>query len=280
MKRITSVAQRPRLQRGADIEAELRVTLERVAQGGDENLRLSRPRSCPACHGSGCQNGVARRRCEACQGSGHIMHSHSDHEPLPQTQGITPCATCYGRGSLIDHPCAMCRGAGTIAREETLIVTIPRGVADDSVLRIAGQGMPSPDAAGNAGDLLVRVQALPDPRFERDGANLLHSASITLTDAVLGTTRTLPTLDEIPAHLAIPPGTQPGTVLSLPGRGLPVADSERYGELQVRIQVLVPDALSRKERLLYERLRALAVRPATDTHDAGQPGASRSVSGG
>ena len=267
MKRMSAVPHPPGGKRGAEIEADLRVALERVALGGDESLRLSRPATCPACQGNGGRDGAARRCCEACQGSGHITHSQRGKEP--PTPSITPCAICYGRGSLIDHPCATCRGTGTIAHEETLTVTIPRGVADNTRLRLAGQGMPSPDAAGSAGDLLVHVQTLRDARFERDGANLLYRETITLTDAVLGTTRQAQTLDKRPIRLRIPPGTQPGAVLRLPGKGLPVFGSKRHGELQVRIRVQIPNSLSPEERALYERLRALASRPVIDAKHRG-----------
>ena len=268
VKRTTVAAPNPGLKRGADIEAGLHVALERVARGGEEKLRLSRPAACPSCRGSGGQDGAARRRCEACQGTGHITHSLRG-EGLPVLiQRITPCPACYGRGSLIDHPCATCRGTGTIAREETLTVTIPCGVADDTVLRIAGQGAPSPDPAGSPGDLLVLVQTQRDPRFERDGANLLYRETIALTDAVLGTTRALPTLDETVTSVLIPPGTQPETVLHLPGKGLPVLCSDQRGELQVHIRVHVPQTLSPEERALYERLRVLASRPAIDDDSA------------
>lgn len=264
MKKTSAAAPRPGQKRGADSEAILQVTLARVALGGDESLSLSRPASCPACHGSGGKNGATWRRCEDCHGTGHRTHSQRDAGEQRLLQRIAPCASCYGRGSIIDHPCATCRGTGTIARQETLTVAIPRGVADGTVLRIAGQGGASPDATGPAGDLLVLVQTRRDPRFERDGADLLRRETIALTDAVLGTTRELPTLDGTISRVVIAPGTQPETVLHLPGQGLPMPDSDRHGELRVRIQVQVPQTLSHEERALYERLRVLASRSAND----------------
>ena len=264
MKKTNAAAPRPGQKRGADSEAILQITLARVALGGDESLALSRPASCPVCHGSGGQNGASWRRCDDCHGTGHRTHSQRDEGQQRLLQSIAPCASCYGRGRMIDHPCATCRGTGTIAREETLTVAIPRGVADGTVLRIAGQGEASPDATGRAGDLLILVHTLRDPRFERDGADLLRRETIALTDAVLGTTREFPTLDGTVSCVVIAPGTQPETVLHLPGKGLPMPDSERHGELRVRIQVQVPQTLSHEERALYERLRVLASRPAND----------------
>lgn len=276
MKRVSAAAPPPGKKRGTNIEAELQITLERVAQGGEESLRLSRPTTCPSCRGSGGHDGAARRRCEACQGTGHLTHGRHDEEQHRLLQRISPCPSCYGHGSLIDHPCATCRGTGTIVSEQTLTVTIPRGITDNTVLRIAGQGLPSPDAAGGAGDLLVRVQTQRDQRFERDGANLLHRSTIALTDAVLGTTRAVPTLGEMFTRVLIPPGTQPGTVLHLPDQGLPVPGSDHCGELQVHVQIQVPERLSHEERALYERLRVLASLPTIDAND----GATQATDGG
>lgn len=243
--------------RGANIEASLLVSLERVAQGGDETVRLSRPATCAACHGTGGSGGAAPRSCEACKGSGQITHSQHEDGQHILIQRITTCPTCHGRGSIIEHPCAECGGSGQVEQEETLTVKIPRGIEEGMALRIPGKGMPSPDAAGIAGDLLVVVQSRRDPRFERSGADLLRREVIALTDAVLGTTRDVPTLTGS-ASVVIPPGTQPGTVLRLKGKGLPEFGSDRHGEMYVHITMLVPEILSQEERGLYMRLRALA----------------------
>lgn len=232
------------------------MSLERVAHGGEETIRLSRPATCSACHGTGCKDGAAPRNCDACKGTGHITHSERKDEQHVLIQRITSCPTCSGRGSIIDHPCSVCRGSGQIEQEETLTVKIPRGVEEAMVLRIPGKGMPSPDAAGVAGDLLVVVRARHDPRFERSGADLLRDEVITLPDAVLGTRLDVPTLDGS-ASVLIPPGTQPGTVLRLKGKGLPEFGSDRYGELYLRVTVQIPEILSDEERHLYERLRDL-----------------------
>jgi molecular chaperone DnaJ len=239
---------------GANIEASLSISLERVAHGGEETLRLSYPAPCAACHGTGCKDGAAPRRCDACKGTGRITQSQRANEQQVFIQHISACTTCQGRGSIVDHPCPQCHGGGKVDREETLLVNIPRGIEEGMVLRIPGKGIPGPAEKGSAGDLLVLVNSRRDARFERSGADLQRRETIALTDAVLGTTRTVPTLGGS-VHVTIPPGTQPGTVLRLKGKGLPEFGSDRKGEMYLQIKVQVPEKLSREERKLYEQLR-------------------------
>ena len=140
--------------------------------------------------------------------------------------------------------------------EEELTVKIPQGVGEGMALRIQGKGMPSPQAGGTNRDLFVLVRTRRDPRFERAGADLLRQETISLTDAVLGTTLEVPTLSGS-VSLNIPPGTQPGAVLRLKGKGLPEFGSGRHGELYLRMEVQVPEQPSREERELHGQLRAV-----------------------
>lgn len=244
-------------QHGANIEVELFVTLERIASGGEETVRLARPATCPACHGTGAEGGAAPLNCATCGGSGRLTSSRRDDKEHVLIQQITTCPACHGRGSSIEHPCSKCGGSGEVGREETLTVKIPQGAEDGMALRIPGKGMPSPEAGGAAGDLFVLVHARRDPRFERAGADLLRLETIPLTDAVLGTTLYVPTLDGS-ASVTVPPGTQPDAVLRLKGKGLPVFGAKAHGDLYLRINVHVPERLSDSERKLYEQLRVLA----------------------
>jgi molecular chaperone DnaJ len=250
--------QRTGPKRGADIEAGISVSLEQVAHGGEETLTLNRPVTCGACHGSGGQGGVAPRTCDACKGSGRISQSQRQREDEHHVliQRISTCPTCQGRGSIIDHPCKKCRGSGQVEKQESLTVKIPRGVAEAMVLRIASKGMPSPDSGGAAGDLLVVVRSKRDPRFERSAADLIRRETVALTDAVLGATCDVPTL-EGSVRVTIPPGTQPGTILRLKGKGLPEFGSGLVGDFYIHLMVRVPETLSDEERGLYERLHAL-----------------------
>ena len=241
---------------GANIEVELTIPLERVASGGEEKVRLSRPAPCHSCHGNGTQNGDAPKTCETCKGTGRVTRSSRQEKEHILIQQISICPACHGRGSIIEHPCPECHGRGEVEQEEDLTVKIPQGVEEGMALRIPGKGMPSPEAGGVSGDLFVVVRSRHDPRFERAGTDLLRQETIPLTDAVLGTTLQVPTLDGS-ASVTIPPGIQPGAVLRIKGKGLPEFGNSRNGELYLRIEVRIPEQISREERDLYERLRAI-----------------------
>ncbi len=247
--------------RGVNIETELFIPLELVASGGEERVRLSRPAACPACRGTGAEGGAAPKKCEACEGTGRVTRSHRKEKEHILIQQISTCPVCHGRGSIIEHPCKACGGSGEVEREENLTVKIPKGIEEGMVLRIPGKGMPSHEAGGVTGDLLVVVRTRRDSRFERAGADLLRQETIPLTDAVLGATLEVPTLDGS-ASVTIPPGTQPGAVLRLKGKGLPEFGNGHYGEMYLRVDVHVPEKLSGEERELYERLRAMGGKQA------------------
>lgn len=243
--------------RGANIEVDLYVTLERVAAGGEEVVHLLRPVTCPACHGTGGEGGVAPSKCETCGGTGRITHSRREEKEHLLIQQIVPCSACHGRGSIIVHPCRECHGSGEVEREEALTVKIPVGIEEGMALRIPGKGMPSPSPDGVAGDLYVVVRTRQDARFERAGADLWHTLILSLIDAVLGTRLNVQTLHGS-IDVTVPAGTQPDEVLRLKGKGLPVFRSERTGDLYLRIRVKVPEHLSHEERELYEQLRAIS----------------------
>ena len=244
-------------QRGANIEVELAVPLEAVLKGGEEMLRYRRPVTCAACHGSRAKSGTQPRKCEKCDGSGRQVRSERQKGGVTLQQ-ITVCPACDGEGAVIDERCPACSGRGRVEREESLTVKIPPGIGEGAALRIAGHGMPSTHERGVAGDLYVIVRSAPDPRFERADADLLRTERVGVADAVLGTTLKVPTLDGAPVAVTVAPGTQPGTVLRLRGRGLPEFGKRHRGDLLVRVKVNVPERPSAEERGLYERLRALA----------------------
>ena len=244
--------------RGQDIEVQLVVPLERINTGGEEAVRFTRPVSCPTCSGTGARPGTEPRKCKTCDGSGRrvVTRNRKQEQGSIRFQQISVCPDCRGLGMLIDHPCPECHGQGTVEKEETLKVQIPAGVEEATSLRVKGHGMPSETAGGLPGDLYVLVTSAPDSRFERSGADLWRSVTLEVTDLVLGTRLKTPTL-EGEADVTVPPGTQPDAVLRLRGKGLHKFGETGRGNLNLRIQVHIPEHLSAEERTLYEQLSAL-----------------------
>jgi molecular chaperone DnaJ len=243
--------------RGTNIEVELVVPLERILNGGEETLHYQRPATCPACNGSRTRAGTQPRRCEKCAGSGRQVRS--SRQKGVTLQQVSSCPACGGEGVIIEERCPECAGLGRIEREESLSVRIPPGIEEGAALRVAGHGMPSEHKDGAPGDLFVIVRGAQDARFDRLDAELWRTETVTVADAVLGTTLNVPTLDGPPVALSVPPGTQPGTILRLRGKGLPAFGRRHRGDLLVRLNVHVPEHPSPEERAIYERLRVLGM---------------------
>jgi molecular chaperone DnaJ len=239
--------------RGANVEMDLEVTLDKIASGGTEKLTLQQPEQCSQCKGTGAKPGTSPRACETCKGTGREVKTRQDVGVLVR-QAMT-CRTCQGRGRFIDQPCDTCKGSGQTTREVALDITIPVGIEDDVSLRVPGHGGPAPPG-GMPGDLFVRIRTASDPRFVRDGSNLWREERITIPDAVLGTSLKVPTLNRT-ASVRVPAGTDSGTLFRLREKGLPVFGGTRHGDLLVRVLIDVPQHLEPEEKKLYEELRKL-----------------------
>ncbi len=240
---------------GASLHAELVVPLADIVAGGDREVHIRRPKACMTCNGSGAKPGTTPKTCDRCKGAGR--QSTARREGGISFQQITTCPDCGGRGTIIETPCPDCGGHGETVRGETLKVHIPPGIEDGTVLRIPGHGLPGREPGGGPGDLLVAVRAAHDPRFERHGPNLWRTELIEVTDAVLGTRLTVPTLDG-PVKVTVPPGTQPDAMLRLRNKGLPTPDGRGMGDLILRLQVHIPERLTEEQRALYGTLRESA----------------------
>jgi molecular chaperone DnaJ len=243
--------------RGADIEVEAVVPLERIARGGEETVRFRRVAPCDACKASGAKAGTQPRACPGCSGSGERTSTRRERGVVIRQSST--CPDCRGRGKLVDEPCPACSGSGRIEREESIVVKIPAGAEEGLALRVPGKGYAASDARGAAGDLLIYIRVAPDARFQRDGADLWRLEEITAPDAVLGAEITVPTLNgEI--SVKVPPGTQPGSQLRLRGKGLPRFGARGRGDLYVRLAVALPERVGAEERSLWDKLRSLQVR--------------------
>ncbi len=245
--------------KGNDLEVGLTIPLEKVNTGGDETVHFSRPVICPACHGTRSKPGSEPRKCTACDGSGKQVTTRQEKKEKGTVsfQQITICPVCHGQGSFIEDPCDTCQGRGEVKQEDNLKVTIPEGVDEGTALRVPGHGLPSPAPNGPPGDLYVVVRSRPDPRFERHGADLWRLETIETPDAILGDKIKIPTLDGA-VEVTVPAGSQPDEVLCLKGKGLPVFGTHMHGNINIRLQVHLPEKLSAEERTLYEQLRNIS----------------------
>lgn len=241
--------------KGESIWVELAVPLERVLHGGEETVRFTRPQKCAACGGSGAKAGTTPKPCVGCAGRGQQVRG--EKKGNVSVQQITTCPACNGRGTLIESPCLTCHGSGHSVEQGEVKVKIPPGIEEGMELRIPGHGLPGNSPTSPAGDLYVVVRTLPDPQFERRGPDLWHSETLEVSDAVLGTTLKVPTLDG-DAIVDVRPGTQPGWILRLRGKGLPEFGQRRRGDVYLTVGVHIPERISARERALFEELRSEA----------------------
>lgn len=234
---------------GGDIESQIELTLEEAATGAAKEVRFQRQAMCTTCGGSGAARGSAPETCPQCRGRGQVVHQ----------QGFlmitTTCNRCGGEGRVIRDPCAVCEGSGVAYVDDRLQVNIPAGVEDGATLRIAGRGEAS-SRGGRPGNLYVGIRVQPDPRFERDGADLHAEVDITFPQAALGTRLSVPTLKG-EQEIEIEAGTQPGDTIVLRGQGLPRLRERGQGDLVVHMRLVVP------ERLTAEQEQALRAYAAT-----------------
>jgi molecular chaperone DnaJ len=230
---------------GEHIQCEVTLELAEAAKGVTKTVQFDRTKPCPTCHGSGSRPGSAPQVCRRCGGRGHVVQSAG----ILRVQ--TTCLSCHGSGHVITDPCARCRGNGREAVRVKLDVAIPAGVADGMQVRLVGEGQPSHEG-GPPGDCYCVIRVRPHPLFERDGSQLFFRMPITFTQAALGATIDVPTL-EGRDQLVLPPGTESGHVFRLRGRGMPDPRGGPPGDLHVYVFVEVPKKLtSRQEELLRE----------------------------
>jgi molecular chaperone DnaJ len=249
--------------RGADAAVELSITLEEVASGVSKELEVDVIGLCSRCHGNGAEPGTPIETCSRCGGTGRLQAvSRSVFGQLVRTQ---TCDVCGGDGKVARTPCEQCEGRGQENQRQTLMVDIPRGIEDGQRVRLSGRGHAGA-RGGPSGDLFLLVHVPPDHRFERHGEDLLTRVDVPFTDAALGATLEVPTLDG-DEEVTLAPGTQPASVLRLRGRGLPSLRGRGKGDLHVVVNVLVPSKLTDEQR---ELLRRFAESANGDTYPEGR----------
>jgi molecular chaperone DnaJ len=238
--------------RGSDAGVEVEIELAEAALGITVPVLVELAITCSVCGGDGVEPGTQPTACPRCEGSGHLQAvSRTVFGEFVRTQ---QCPDCRGRGILIEHPCHGCDGAGRVLEQRELDVEIPAGIHDGQRIRMSGHGHAGADG-GQAGDVYVLVRVKADPRFVREGNDVFTQVDLTIVEAALGVTKVVETLDG-PIDLELSPGTQPGEVRVLRGKGMPVLQGFGRGDQRVLVNVSVPRRLNDEQRRLLEEFEA------------------------
>jgi len=231
--------------RGYDLETGVELTLDEVAHGTEKTIEFTRQDRCPECKGTGAAPGTQPSRCPLCGGSGQVAKGGGFF------QMVSTCPQCQGTGQIVKNPCPTCRGSGRVPKKRAVTIKVPPGVHEGQGIRVAGEGEPGRDGGPN-GDLYVYVRIHPHEFLERDGNDLIAVVPISFTQAALGATIDVPSLDGT-RQLRVPPGTQYGSLFRIRGQGLPDVRTGRTGDELVQVTVETPTNLNaRQEELLRE----------------------------
>ncbi len=236
---------------GADIGAAVEVSLAEVLTGVSRDVAFDAIQTCEACKGNGAEPGTPIVTCERCDGAGQLRQV--SRSIFGQVVHAAPCDACAGAGKIPESPCAECSGLGRVNGRRTWEVEVPPGIADGQRIRIAGAGHAGEAGAG-AGDLYVEVRVGDDPRFQRQGSDLISGIEVPATAAMLGDEVEVETIEGA-ITVDVPAGTQHGDSVRIRGEGLPALGGSRRGDLHVVFELVVPKKLSRKQRQIAEQLR-------------------------
>ena len=236
--------------KGENVRAAVTLTFEEAAFGCEKEVSASRIEDCTKCSGTGSADGSAPETCSACGGSGYTRTVRQT--PFGAMQQQTTCPKCGGTGKTVKNPCPTCRGKGKVRKNKKISVKIPAGVDNGQAVRVAGEGSVG-TGGGPKGDLLVEVNVLSHPLFEREGSDVICEMPITFTQAALGGDLEVPTLDG-KVRYNIPEGTQTGTTFRLRNKGIPmVGYQNRRGDQYVTVVVETPKNLTHEQKELLKK---------------------------
>jgi len=234
-------------QRGSDLLHETFVSLEDVLKGKRMEIDLQKNVDCPDCNGSGCLSGTSKTKCSDCHGQGQVRMSRNMGFSTFVT--VQPCRKCSGQGMMIEKPCKKCK-SGKVKGTKHISFELPAGI-DNGDYVISGEGESVPD--GVNGDLIIRVNVQPHPKFKRDGRDIFYDTQISIMDASLGKNFEVPTLEGF-NKISVEPGSQPNTIIKLKGKGLSGRGLRGRGDQYVRLVVNIPKKLSKHQKDLLKEL--------------------------
>jgi molecular chaperone DnaJ len=235
--------------KGADVRIKVSLTLQEISTGVTKKFKIKKLVPCTHCNGTGAENGSGTETCPDCNGTGTIIKTQQSIFGMMQTQAV--CPRCNGEGKIIKNRCPHCSGDGVVYGEELVEVKIPAGVADGMQLVVEGKGNAGKHN-GYPGNLLIVIEEQEHKDLIRDENDLIYNLLLTVPQAILGGTVEVPTIDGA-VKLKIEPGTQPGKVLRLRDKGLPILHSNRKGDMLVNVSVYIPESLSKEEKAAIEK---------------------------
>jgi len=235
-------------QRGSDLQMRLTIKFEEAVFGCTREVTLNTYETCVPCKGTGAKPGTFAETCKKCNGAGseRVMQQTM----LGYMTSVVACNACRGEGKIIKEPCKDCKGQGRVKANKTLNVTVPKGIDNGQQVRLQGKGEFG-EKGGPPGDLYIVVQVTPHKLFNREGNNLYLEIPVTFVQAALGDDITVPMLDGTEEKYALKPGTQPGAVVHLRGKGVPsVRNNRNVGDLVVKFNVTVPTVMNERQKEL------------------------------
>ena len=233
--------------RGEDVQTVLNLSFMEAVRGCSKEVNVAVADTCETCDGTGSKDGSKPSTCPSCNGTGEMTMRNGFLEVR------TTCRKCGGTGQVVTNPCGTCSGAGVTRRRKTVEVTVPPGVDTGITMRLAGQGDKG-EHGGSVGHLYVQIKVEQDPFFERDGADIHVHVPLTVAQAILGDTVTIPTVTG-EVDLRIPPGSQPNDKLAMRHRGIKRLNAGGRGSQYVHLRVEIPKELSERQRELMEEFR-------------------------
>lgn len=240
-----------RVHRGSDLRTKLKLTLEEISTGVSKKIKVNKQVTCNTCAGNGCAPGTNMDVCKVCRGSGQIITVLNTILGSIQTPG--KCTSCSGEGKTIKQKCHTCSGLGAIPGTETIDLNIPAGLSNGMQVSMSGKGNAA-NLNGIPGDFLITIEEIEHSLFKRHGNDVYFDLYISLIDACLGCSVEVPTLDG-KAKIKVESGVQPGRILKLKGKGVPIIQNPSRGDLIVNVNVWIPQSLTSEEKLVLEKLR-------------------------
>jgi len=252
--------------KGSNLRVKVKLTLQEIAAGAEKKIKVNKYNTCDTCGGTGAADASSLSTCSTCRGSGHV--TRLTNTMLGQMQTTSVCPSCGGEGKTITKKCITCYGEGIVQKEEIIKINIPAGVGKGMQMTVGGKGN-APRRGGINGDLLVVIDEEEHADLIREGNDLIFNLFISIPDAVLGTHVEVPTVDNN-VKIKIEPGTQPGKILRLRGKGLPEVNGYGRGDLLVNVNVWIPKNMNKEELKIFEKFKdSDSFTPDPDKNDNG-----------